>query len=57
MTDLMARVHARVGASGNGRRHLFARGHGEGRFDLPLDGTQARLGGPPAKVSAIVAEV
>jgi hypothetical protein len=53
----MARVHARVGSPGDGRRRFFARGHGEGRFNLPLDGTQARLGGPPAKVSAIVAEV
>ena len=57
MTDLMARVHARIGASSDGRRHLFARGHGEGRFDLSLDGTQAWLGGPPAKVGAVVAEV
>ena len=57
VADLVARVHARVGAPGDRRRDLLARSHGEGRLDLALDCTQAGLGGPPAKVGAVVAEV
>ena len=57
MTDLVARVHARVGATGDRRHDVLARGHGEVRLDLALDCTQAGLGGPAAKVRAVVAEV
>ena len=57
MADLMARVYAGVGAPGDRYRCLLARGHGQRRFNLPLDGAQARLGRPPAKVSAVVTQV
>ena len=57
MTDLVTRMNPRVGATGNRRHDLFARGHGEGRFDLSLDRAQAGLGGPAAKISAVVSQV
>ena len=57
MTDLVAGMYASVCASGYRRRHLLARGHGQRRLDLTLDGTQSRLCGPTPKVGAVVAQV
>ena len=57
MTDLVTRMNPRVGTAGHRRDDLFARGHGEGRFNLALDGAQAGLGCPPPKVGAVVAQV
>ena len=57
MAHLVARMHPCVGAPGNRRYNVLARGHGERRFDLALDGAQAGLGGPASKIGAVVAQV
>ena len=57
MTHLVTRMNPRVGTTGDRRHDLFARGHGEGRFKLALDGAQAGLGGPASKIGAVVAQV
>ena len=57
MTHLVTRVNPRVSTTGDRRHDLFARGHGEGRFNLALDCAQAGLGCPASKVSAVVAEI
>ena len=57
MTDLVARMNSRVRATGDRRHDLFARGHGQRRFNLTLDGAQARLSGPASKIGAVVAQV
>ena len=53
VANLVARMHPRIGAPGDGRRDFLARGHSEGPLQSPLDGTQPRLRSPPAKVSAV----
>ena len=57
MTDLVTRMNPRVGTTGDRRHDVFARGHGQRRLDLTLDGTQSRLCGPTPKVGAVVAQV
>ena len=57
MAHLVTRMHPCIGAARDGRRHFLARGHGERRFYLTLDGAQAGLGGPASKVRAVVAQV
>ena len=57
VTDLVTRMNSRISTTGDRRRDFFARGHGQRRLDLTLDGAQSGLGGPASKIGAVVAQV